>query len=77
MRYHVEILKRPGYYCEASPPVSDIFMAKGLNTGSGDYIKKVFADRNDLKIFNDGSYVRVHSSNNEQIKKYLFGNPKI
>jgi hypothetical protein len=74
--FHINLLKKPGYYAECSPPISDIFIHKGVKINGLDVVQSIFGDKV-TQTFNDNSYIRKFSSHDVTVRKYLFGNPNV
>lgn len=80
LRHHVDLLKTPGFWIEASDPVATILIHKGSPVIT-DYviIQKLFPDTHFIEKFPDGSYVRSlpKRPNGRTNREYLLGKPTI
>ena len=71
---HVELLKKSGWWVEASDRIEEIFYGKGINFISDEqFLQKLFPKSN-LKLSGDkGKYIR--SIGSKKFKETVFGNP--
>jgi len=73
----VKLLSEPGYWTEASDPVSPILKAKGAPILKDKMkIQSLFPDAKILQWNDDGSYVRQINDRGETSQEFIFGNPQ-
>ena len=78
--YILSILKKSGYWMEASHPIASILKRGGAPIlQDRDKIQKIFPNSEFSRWFNDGAYTRIidNKLRNSSAREYIFGNPKI
>ncbi len=71
------ILKKQGYWIEASKKVASILKSQNVLVYSNrEKIQKMFSDST-FKWFDDNSYIRTLKNGNYTSREYIFGNPII
>jgi hypothetical protein len=74
MARQVRLLKKPGYWVEASGKPAEIMIRAGLKPASKEEVEKVFGE---VDWKGDGKYLRKRSSDAlKGVEKALFGKPK-
>ena len=78
VKHIIEVLKRPGYWIEASGPLGKVLWQAGVPTiADPQKLQKLFPDSKFENMTKDGAYVRTLGTGKKTEVERVFGSPKI